>query len=641
VKQISLRRLDIQILRGLAVIGVVLFHANENFFRNGLLGVDIFFVISGFVVAPLIIEVCNSESPKIFVQNFYKFLRNRFFRLAPALFVMLIFTGLIIIIFSSISDLGRISRQGIYTLFLSGNIGAYKFAGNYFAPTPNPLIHTWSLAVEEQFYLVIPLIIGLISLLIIQFKKYINSFLLPSITSFSFILFWKPDLLRNFYAKFGISQPEWASFYFPTSRAWEFLLGYLTFLVTKKYISAHKVGGRFRLPRIIVLLIFLLAPFKINSRNLVVCVVLLTCVTIYKQDFEFNHKFIRRGLILIGDRSYSIYLLHMPLLYVPLTSPLYAQSGVPKSLGIFLSLILTFVFAHFVYSRIEIKFRIRRGNIEESKQTIRINLRRLLIIGIIPIAIFSILIQGESKKYWGLDRNLDVPKYAGFLDVSCQRDTFNGPPCDYSNFSHAKTVLLIGDSHAGQFSQAMVDAAEAAHWNSVIWTHSACRFELYSGVPEWCRNVNSKILKYIRINAPALVVLSQSNSLNPNLSSSVKSIALLATTANKLVIVEETPRFTDAEFMNSGTLFQKPYNPPKYREMRIALERYVINANKIYSSKPLSKAKIINVNHNFCTETRCYRWKNGEWLYRDSNHLSVAGAKLTEPDFTRLLKSYY
>lgn len=157
-------RSDIQALRGIAVIAVVLYHANEKLFSLGYLGVDTFFVVSGFVITPLILQITQEqESFSTRIQLLKQFWVRRFYRLAPALAATLVCSAILIYLFGSISDHQKFSRQGIATLLLSGNFGAYRYTGNYFNPSSNPLIHTWSLSVEEQIYLFLP--IGLIFLL--------------------------------------------------------------------------------------------------------------------------------------------------------------------------------------------------------------------------------------------------------------------------------------------------------------------------------------------------------------------------------------------------------------------------------------------------------------------------------------------
>ena len=123
---------------------MVLFHANENYFPLGYLGVDVFFVISGFVVTPLILRVFTDHAELrgrlTSLRDFYK---RRFYRLAPALTVVLIISALSIFLFGPTSEHQRFARQGIATLLLVGNAGAYKYSGgDYFGSSPNPLVHT-------------------------------------------------------------------------------------------------------------------------------------------------------------------------------------------------------------------------------------------------------------------------------------------------------------------------------------------------------------------------------------------------------------------------------------------------------------------------------------------------------------------
>ena len=157
-------RQDIQILRGLAVFAVLLFHTHAKYFPLGYLGVDVFFVISGFVVTPLILRIFTDKSDRrgARLANLLEFYKRRFYRLAPAMAFILVISALAILLLGSPSDHERFARQGIATLLLIGNLGAYRYSGDYFSSNPNPLVHTWSLSVEEQIYIFLPILLILL-----------------------------------------------------------------------------------------------------------------------------------------------------------------------------------------------------------------------------------------------------------------------------------------------------------------------------------------------------------------------------------------------------------------------------------------------------------------------------------------------
>ena len=158
LKKSGNRRSDIQYIRAISVIAVLLFHSKSNIFSNGYLGVDAFFVISGFVVSPLIINIFSCE-PKDFKNNISLFWYKRLFRLAPALVITLVSSALLVSMFGRTYDLATFYKQGLGVNLMLANLVANNVSKDYFHSGPNPLIHTWSLSVEEQIYIFLPAVI--------------------------------------------------------------------------------------------------------------------------------------------------------------------------------------------------------------------------------------------------------------------------------------------------------------------------------------------------------------------------------------------------------------------------------------------------------------------------------------------------
>lgn len=633
-------RNDIQALRGIAVLFVLLFHAFEKVFPLGFLGVDVFFVISGYVVSPLIFEIFDSSNPSSQIESLKVFLRNRFFRLAPALGFVLVITSIVIFITASVSDITRFARQGIYSMLLTGNIGAYKTAGNYFNSTVNPLTHTWSLAVEQQIYIFLPLIFLLIHLLIgYKFRKLYFVFI-SFLIIVSLYLYLSPAILSFVFLPLGITEPEWAAFYFPTSRLWEFLAGTLAWCLTEKVTTVRLPkeesptlkGGLIWLPLIAILLF----PVPIESRLLPIPVVLLTGLILYKADLNITPR-IQLTLMWLGNRSYSIYLVHLPLLYIPKASPLFSGLDQFRQIGTFFAAFGALFLGHLIFTYIESPLRISRLGNSQSQNPHQSRMYKTIPLIVIPLIFLSLLSLGEKNRFFGLDKNLQQPAYAGFLDSNCLRDSRDGPPCRYNVLNAERTILLIGDSHAGHFSQAIVDAAREAGWNAIIYVHSSCRFELFQDVPKWCTDKNNEILEFITSESPELVLLSQSIWPGINVESAINSIKSLEAVSNKLVILNQTPVFKDSRFMNPGTLFQKPYDPPKYMYVDLLQEPYMKLANEIYNVSNYEHTTVLDLNHNYCDGLKCYRFISKGYLYRDLNHLSPLGASLSIKDFISLL----
>ena len=641
-------RSDIQVLRGLAVLAVVLFHANESRFPLGYLGVDVFFVISGFVVTPSILRIFTDQpnfsgggGRLASLRYFYK---RRFYRLAPALAVTLVISAVAIFLFAPIADHDRFAKQGIATLLLVGNLGAYKFSGgDYFSPNPNPLVHTWSLSVEEQIYIVLPLILFLVLRNRSSPKRFTYG-VFVFISALSFISFLFPTVLQPLYSGLGIEIGSQFSFYSLIDRIWQFTAGGLLFLWLDRYQKrAWKIPKVINLLMIITLFMILFAPFHINLSVGSLISSLFAVIVILSRSLDVLPSRLIYKLKWVGDRSYSIYLVHMPCLYLAKYSPATQIGNVEnRTIQSTVAVVAAILLGALSYTKIENKFRDRSGSNFDGLKTLSAS---LILTIVLPLFLFVTITVGLKYKYWGLDKNISVPVDAGDLDPNCNRDVLSGPPCIYKTKSANKTVLLIGDSHARHISQAVIDSAKSQNWNAVIWTLSACHFQLEVSKPneitEKCKNRNSEIYHWIKKNKINSVIVSQFVNAESTQSDLRNALSALRLLVPNILLVENNPIFPDEkDFMVSRPLVMSPYEAPKKFALLSMQFKDKNASNQLAIWARNNGIFTVNFDSIFCDRETCTRWSNAGWLYRDDDHFSVAGAELTIPKLSNFLKRF-
>jgi peptidoglycan/LPS O-acetylase OafA/YrhL len=655
-------RKDIQALRGLAVLAVVLFHAKESYFPLGYLGVDVFFVISGFVVTPLILRIFSGQTTWAGrFSNLRYFYKRRFFRLAPAMAVTLLASVFTILFLGPTSDHERFAKQGIATLLLQGNLGAYRYSGDYFSPNPNPLVHTWSLSVEEQIYLILPLIFMLILGNRKSHKK-TASIVFAFITAISFAFFLSPEILEPLYSRTGIQLASEFHFYSSIERVWQFTIGSMGYLLLSRFQnSIGKIPKILNLVLSITLCLVLFGPLSLNLKNSSILASSFALIILFGKSLDSLPHFLGHRLAWFGDRSYSIYLVHMPLLYIAKYSPATViGNSENRTIQSVIAVLLAIILGAWSYTKIE---NVYRSESKSKKYGPRSILVTGLITFLIPIALFSIMKEGPENQYWGLDRNSLQPKYAALLDGNCTRDFFytksgglkaNHLPCIYTFNGAKKTVLLLGDSHAGMLSQAVVDSAKNQKWNAVIATMGGCNVQYSQSVSgqvsEKCLDFNLQMRKWILKHKPNAIIVSQfvyANSLNQKdrrdpLVTQIdlkKALLQIRSVTPYILLVENNPMFPDEkEFMVSRALIMRPYKAPMTFPRSQMQVRDKEASNMLAKWAGINDIFTINLESLFCNNNSCSRYSKAGWLYRDDDHLSVAGANLVIPEFEKYLK---
>ena len=299
-------RPEIDSLRAISVLGVIVYHSKiyffgELFFQGGYFGVDIFFVISGYLITSIIYEDLNKN--KFSLKKFYI---KRCRRIFPAL----IFTILISLLLSwySVMPVSFIeyAKSIISSLIFVSNYYFYFSGLEYGAVSGllKPLLHTWSLAIEEQFYIIFPL------LFIFGFTKFRKNLIL-----YLGIILFVSFITAIYYSDFA---PNF-NFYFIGSRAWELLVGSLLFLFSQRSNLKIKTIYSNLITFFGLLLIFISFQFNYDTNptpNLNTLIPLFGASIIiftFKKEGFLNLLFVNKFVLKIGLISYSLYLLHYPI----------------------------------------------------------------------------------------------------------------------------------------------------------------------------------------------------------------------------------------------------------------------------------------------------------------------------------------
>ena len=286
-------RLDIQGLRGIAVLAVLLFHLDASLLPGGYLGVDIFFVVSGFLIAN---QISNHRRQGTWYLSTY--LKRRALRIFPALFLMILITLFVGFFLLLPIELQRLSQSA--GLGVLGLVNFYFYwRTDYFDPNFQfaPLIHTWTISIEEQFYLLLPLLF-----FIKDTKVRFITLGLLIVLSFWFC-HWTSDQSSAFYLLIG--------------RFWEFGLGIIAALITQRN-GSFKANSIISLISIVVIFLSLaLVHEEFGTPNYYSLPLVLS--TTYLLSTKISSIWIysilsSSTLVFIGNISFSLYLWHQPIL---------------------------------------------------------------------------------------------------------------------------------------------------------------------------------------------------------------------------------------------------------------------------------------------------------------------------------------
>jgi peptidoglycan/LPS O-acetylase OafA/YrhL len=654
-------RADIDGLRALAVLPVVFYHAGIFGFGGGFVGVDVFFVISGYLMAAVIIgELDRGEF------SLLQFYERRVRRIFPALFAMIAASAVMAWFVFMPVEFTYFARSLKATVLFISNIRFQREVGYFDIESQlKPLLHTWSLAVEEQFYIVFPVAVMLI---VRFFRRYLAHILLATLAA---------SLIASTLAVYRA--PEKA-FYLAQYRAWELLLGAVLTLnllprPTQRLAREAMAGTG------VVLIGVSVATFR-DGMAFPGLAALLPCLgaalIIHARAAEGPISSVLRAqpLVFIGLISYSLYLWHWPII-------VYSRhlSGVPlTTTNGWMIVAASIVVAWCSWRFIERPF---RGS------SSRIARKPLFVAAagvVATFAAFGVFVASEK----GLPSRLSPAArlaYNATYDKSPYRDEGcfknsdgNGPStadisagnlCQLGIEGQNPSFLVWGDSHAAAMSPAIDVAAEHAGLTGLLAGEAGCPPLLDVRLSdrrdkERCGEFNAAVLDLIRSRRIPLVILPAywpkyvhaaelpnegvyfdasvppplDDHSAPILEAMDRTLLELKRMGTKVVLVMDVPEMgryvpealAKAIAVGASTDIAPPLS---YIEKRQVLSRAMLEQ---FAGK--YGAVLVDPMPAFCDIDRCYAVRNGVPLYTDGNHLTATAAKALSYLFTPLFRSF-
>lgn len=465
-------RREIDGLRALAVSAVVLYHFWPDTFDYGYLGVDVFFVISGFLITLYIYEELSNGSFSL--KNFYQ---RRIVRILPVTLFVLSATSFFALIILIGADYDRFIESLIASLSFTSNIYFWR-DGGYFgqADSLKPLLHFWSLSVEEQFYLFFPVLF----LIVFKFTKSfsVHLFVLVVLSLISLLLFL-------YMLRIGGANP---AFFLMPFRAWEFGLGSIAALAYFKFKFKHSFFSVVFSFALIFLGLTFLAKFMVPGLIVVLGTTFFLAMK-YRPNFLLDAFFQSRLVRFLGLISFSTYLWHWQL--VVFLS--YISIDEPDILWLAFTFVLTYVLSIFSYNFIEQPFRhsIRRNVV------VIFSIAASILLLILTISMFFINPFNNNNSFSAKVASSIQTNYRcnvfEYLSYGASRACFINSQAE-ENY----TVALIGNSHAQMYAPAIYPYLRDRNKKGLLVPLNGC-------LPITQFNISSDCLRLAKINLSAIL----------------------------------------------------------------------------------------------------------------------------------------
>lgn len=591
----------IEVLRGLSIILVFLFHLDISLFQYGYLGVDIFFVISGYLMAFLYGDLQSRDEIK-------GFWLRRFLRILPAYYIVILLTLVVCVVLTLNHEVNQVYEQIIWSSFFLSNIG-YWLQSDYFSDLYfQPLLNLWSLGVEIQYYLIFPFLLML--------ERY-SKFILFALFIGSFSLYVMLSVLENS-----------AAFYLMPARLWAFLVGFYIARYPFAFLAGKAYVGRAAL-FILVASLFAVAvlnnQYAMIKQNMLlnVVTVLLTAVMI-KSGLGLSNKtsLLTQGFCLLGKYSYSVYLVHFPVIALFNYQPFQPTQLSVGHWSDYIAIVLITAGLSIVLHEL----------IEKRARKV-LNARSILLMA----CLFAVLVFSLQKPVYQLTRVFLEPEafnashaLVGTMRERCTRLQFmlayNQNSCQLqSSNEQSNNTLLVGDSHMDAIKESVQAQLQDQDINLFRFKERATLY------PNGSRRHLERLLSDIRQLKIKHVIIHQTESLC--MTCLERILNELEALGARVYVIAPVPVFSE----NLPHFF--------YRQIGQENKRMAVDTTRnSYMEKRrggLAAIKALQQQHQhlqlfemhdlFCKDQCAMANAAGELYYYDNNHLTPAGVEVLKP----------
>ena len=634
--QSVLYRPDIQGLRAIAILVVVCYHSGF-LFKSGFVGVDVFFAISGYVISSSLIREIESNG-RISISQFYA---RRIRRLLPALAVMLSVVLFASTWLSALSARVQTVRTGMFATFSAANLFLFRFRPDgYFVvgEKTNALLHTWSLSIEEQFYLLFPILM-IVAMQVAQ-KSSVNIRVgiryvcgLVGVISLAICIGSSigrfPEVSGKFSRILGTTSVDARfAFYLPFARAWEFLAGVI--LATFTFQSARNIGKSITaylgLALIIGSALFLHDATSFPGFWALLPIVgALNLLSASRTKGPVNSLLTSRAMGWIGDRSYGWYLWHWPM--IQFTKPFWPENRVASIPAAMFALVP----AAMSYRWIENRFRISPAWRVKNKMVL-----------LIACSLLVPLFMGATSRDLSpeLDYHMDAKMGCQYGDLA---NLDPGGKCSLAIAGSHGYAVLIGDSHAGMLSEGFVTASHEIGLDAVIavngnhpflyrpWDMETTRSEYpFQAIETWADGEVK----------PSIVVIGQVKYLETDGAESItwsdQFIPILKQLETLgIAVVVAAPAWNMGVTPRACSILQVTISkcPASTNLSTFGLDngrgamvdQWRIAVDSVHNSVLMDTLPIL------CPKLECSTRREGKWWWRDEAHISITASNALAP----------